>query len=196
MPAAKVNLIREEGVQRMSSDSMLIYVLIGVAAVGGIVWVAVFLARAYARSMLNSQVRVSPTDVRKGQELTVDIEICPRSPVEIDMIEISITCERSSQERHEGGHSGFGRGGDIHYSKDIVCKETTYIPVQGQVGVGERRSFSAKIVVPSEGLSTDRSKLGWGESQNIRIEWFLTVRFGIVRFPDAIHRQNIFVRSR
>jgi hypothetical protein len=107
------------------------------------------------------------------------------------MIEITIACERTSRER-SGGYSGrkYTTG-----SKDTVTKETTFIPVYTQLTPGEQKSYSASITVPGDGLPTDRSKLTWDSPQNISIEWFVTVRFNIAGFPDAIHKENIFVEK-
>ncbi|MGV8121615.1 MAG: hypothetical protein AB2L14_17790 [Candidatus Xenobiia bacterium LiM19] len=153
-----------------------------------------YLIRAWARYMLNSRVAVSPQQAVKGQKIDVTVEITPRLPVTIDMIEITILCQRTYRE-HQGSGTLFSRRDRDNVEVDNVCKETTYIPFQGEVGAGENKSFSTPVTVPADGVATKRSARSWGEPQQICIEWYVIVRINVKALPDAIHKINIIVRS-
>jgi len=153
-----------------------------------------YLIRAWARYMLNSRVAVSPLQAVRGQNLDVTVEITPRVPVVIDMIEITILCQRIYREQ-QGNSTFFARRHRNNVEVDNVCKETTYIPFQGEVGAGESKSFSTPVTVPADGVPTKRSARNWGEPQQISIEWYVIVRINVKAMPDAIHKTNIIVQS-
>ncbi|GEM_PF-1571428 len=175
-----------------NNDPVLAFVVCGLVVVA-ITFIGIWIVRAFAGSALNARISLSPQQIKRGQELNVGITICPRFSLEIDMIEITITCERTYRERHRGGWGSSHR--DSHTEVDNICKETTYLPVDTMVGTGEEKSYTVKIIVPGEGLPTKRKTMDWGEDQGISIEWFVTIRFDIKSFPDAILRYNIVVQS-
>lgn len=178
---------------KMQDDTGLF--ILGAAIVLVLAGFAVYyLIRAWARYLLNSRVTVSPQQAVKGQKLDVTVEITPRLPVTIDMIEITILCQRTYRE-HQGSSTLFSRRDRDNVEVDNVCKEITYIPFQGEVGAGENKSFSTPVTVPSDGVSTKRSASSWGEPQQISIEWYVIVRINVKRMPDAIHKTNIIVQS-
>ncbi|MDQ7822340.1 MAG: hypothetical protein RDV48_06055 [Candidatus Eremiobacteraeota bacterium] len=159
--------------------------VLALAAGGAVVY---WIVRAYAANAINPRITLSPEKVKRGQELSAVIEFSPRMSLELDMIEVTITCERTFREHRAGDRHH-------HYEKDTLCKETTYIPVGKMVKAGETCSYSSNIAVPRDGLPTKRKSFGWDEEQAISIEWYVTVRFDIKQFPDAINRYSIIVEG-
>jgi hypothetical protein len=176
------------------NDDTVFYIFGGAIAVAIALFVLQFIIRAWARYAVNSRVTITPQQVAKGDEINVTVDFTPRFPVTIDMIEISIECQRTYRER-QGGEL-FSRRDRDTLEVDNVCKETVYIPFQGEVGAGENKSFSTPVTVPTDGVATKRASRDWSEAQHISIEWYVTVRINIKLMPDAIHRTNIYVTSK
>jgi len=176
------------------NDDTTLYIIAAVIIIALAAFAIYYMARAWARYALGSRVIVNPMQAVKGDEITVSIDFTPKFPVTIDMIEISIVCQRTYREHH-GDNLLFSRSDRDTLEVDNVCKETVFIPFQGEVGAGENKSFSTPVTVPSDGIATKRASVQWGEPQQINIEWYVIARINVKMMPDAIHKINIHVAS-
>ncbi|MEW6279854.1 MAG: hypothetical protein AB1758_14595 [Candidatus Eremiobacterota bacterium] len=161
---------------------------------------AFLFGRSVAARGVNARVEVEPHSPRLGEFVTVGIHTQPTTDVQVDAIQVTLSCQRRFLENPYGEDTSSAllmsllstrryrhRHQRIEY--DTLVREVTTLPVGRQLRAGTPESFACEVQICPDGVPTDREG-------NLTVRWVLEVRFAIPRFPDAVLTREVHVRSR
>lgn len=149
-------------------------------------FVGLLAGRHFAAKSLNFRVQVGSTTLKVGGPLALILDLCPRNPVKVDEIVVTIRCTEITNEQLGGFwgqllaellSSRRYRSNDRH--ETVVCEDRTVFPQRRVFAAGEPEHFELQVQIPEGGIGSQN----FGERQ---VKWAAEVRFSIPSAPDAV----------